>query len=205
MLGLATQGLGHRFDVNRPWLFQDLALQVELGSTLALIGPNGSGKSTLLRILLGQLRPEAGQVSWQLNAAPLTREQLYHHISWMGPGIELYSQLSLQEAYKLHFRFKQCLLPSVKACLDALALSEQAQQPLQTLSSGQLQRAKLGLALFSHSALLALDEPTSNMDSANAARALELLESHRAGRTLLLASNLEREYGTITQKLTLGG
>lgn len=119
---------------------------------------------------------------------------MYQHISWTGPQITIYPDFTLQEHIHLHFKFKKTLLQNASEMIPLLNLEEHSEKKLRFYSSGMLQRVKLGLALFSHSEILMLDEPTSNMDEKNAAFVLKLIEEYRQNRILILASNLEREY-----------
>lgn len=199
---IKLEDLGKKY-YNR-WLFKGLDLKLLPGDRLALTGPNGSGKSTLLRILAGQLSPSQGKLFFYRGKAKLNPEIMYRYISWAGPFTALYPDLSLREHLQLHFDFKQCLLPDCEAVIKTLRLEEDANKKLQYYSSGMLQRAKVGMALFAKSEILLLDEPTSNMDSQNAALMLGLIEEYVGERTYILASNLQREFAGFYQVLGLG-
>lgn len=204
MIALHTTDLGRRFGAH--WLFEQLSLQLAPGQSLAVTGPSGCGKSTLLRVLIGQLLPSAGEVHYQLSGQALPAEDLYPYLDWSAPALEPHPALTLAETYRLWFRLKQCQLPTPEAAVEALGLAAQGPLPVGRLSSGQLQRARLGLALFASGGLLVLDEPTAHLDSATAATMLRLIADYRAGRTLLLASNLEREVEALPPdvRLSLG-
>ena len=201
MMAIEAQGLGRQF--NQHWVFRNLSFSIAAGGSLAILGANGAGKSTLVKLIAGQLTHTAGTLTHTLAGKALEPENLYSHLSWCAPYIEAYPALTVRESFALHFRFKACLLSGAAECLDALQLTAHAHKPLHQLSSGLLQRAYLGLALFSQSALLLLDEPTSHMDEGNAAFVLSLVDAHCAGRTLVLASNMEREYEAVKTRLTL--
>lgn len=199
---LEANDIGKKF-YNR-WLFKDISFELKAGERLALVGTNGSGKSTLLRIVAGQLVPTVGAMRYHLHQQPIEADRVYQHLSWTGPQVEPYVELSLREQIALHFRFKRCILPQPEAIIDILNLGAHADKPLQVYSSGMLQRMKVGLALFTASDMLLLDEPTSNMDEANAAFMLELIAQHIGERVYVLATNLSREYAQFDQVLTLG-
>ncbi len=201
MMAIEARGLGHQF--NQHWVFRNLAFSIPAGGSLAILGANGAGKSTLVKLIAGQLTHTEGTLAHTVAGKTIEAENLYRHLSWCAPYIEAYPALTVQESFALHFRFKACLLSGAAECLDMLQLTAHARKPLHQLSSGLLQRVYLGLALFSQSALLLLDEPTSHMDEANAAFALALVTAHRAGRTLVLASNMEREYEHFHERLPL--
>jgi ABC-type multidrug transport system ATPase subunit len=191
-LKLEARNLGHRYGAR--WLFRGLILDLGSPEVWVVRGPNGAGKSTLLRILAAQTEPAEGSLHWHRGTRKLDPEQLYTHLSWSSPAVELYGDLTLMETLQLHFGLKQCLLDGPHAVLQTLELELQRNLPVKRLSSGQQQRLRLGLALFSAGQLLVLDEPTAFLDEQQAARALKLIDHWRQGRLYLLASNRPEEY-----------
>ncbi|MEM7655055.1 MAG: ATP-binding cassette domain-containing protein [Bacteroidota bacterium] len=185
------------------WLFRNISHDSAEAHRLALIGKNGSGKSTLMRILAGQMSPSEGKLAYLLNGTSLPANQWYQLISWSGPQIDLYPDLTLSEHIRLHFRFRDCLLPASQELIELLRLRPHANKSLRYYSSGMLQRVQVGLALFTQSHVLMLDEPTSHMDEENARLMLELVETYLGDRLFILASNLEREYQSIPSRIHL--
>jgi ABC-type multidrug transport system ATPase subunit len=198
---IELQGIGKKFYGR--WLFRNLNKQLKTGDRIALVGSNGSGKSTLLRIIAGQMQASEGKLSYSLEGKKIDPELFFRQISWSGPYVELYQDLSFAEHLRLHFRFRKCLLESKDEVIELLQLGPHRDKKLRFYSSGMLQRAKVGLALFTQSEVLMLDEPTSNMDRDNARRILGLLESHLGDRIFILASNMEREFGSFSNILRL--
>ncbi len=192
LMQLSFSKLGKKF--YHRWIFRNLDCLVSAPTKLVLVGSNGSGKSTLMRILAGQLSPTEGKLSYTLGGKRIPLDKIYRHISWTAPYLDIYPDLNFLEHLRLHFRFKTCLLESPEAVIDRLRLSPHKDKKLRYYSSGMLQRAKVGIALFTQSDILLLDEPTSNMDSQNAQRMLELIRTYSKGRLLILASNMDREY-----------
>jgi ABC-type multidrug transport system ATPase subunit len=202
MLSLNATTLGHQY--HHRWVFRGVELAMAPGEAWVITGDNGSGKSTLLRILAGKMAPAMGEVQYRLGGKPLSPRELYRHLSWMGPQHELYDDLRLLEATQLHFRFKPCALSGgADEVLRRLDLLHHAHKPLKLLSSGLLQRARLGLALYSQTPLLILDEPTSYLDPHQAERMLTLIDEARQGRTYILASNRPEEYQQLSNRLAL--
>jgi ABC-type multidrug transport system ATPase subunit len=156
-----------------------------------------------LRIIAGQMQASEGKLSYSLEGKKIDPELFFRQISWSGPYVELYQDLSFAEHLRLHFRFRKCLLESKDEVIELLQLGPHRDKKLRFYSSGMLQRAKVGLALFTQSEVLMLDEPTSNMDRDNARRILGLLESHLGDRIFILASNMEREFGSFSNILRL--
>lgn len=198
---LKLENVGKQF--YRRSLFQGLNLELQSGDSLALVGTNGSGKSTMLRIIAGQLSPSSGKVTYRLNKSLIPSVERYRHLSWSAPYVSLFPELTIKEQFRLQSRFKKSLL-SEKKFLAILDLEMHADKPLRFYSSGMIQRAKVGLALFSQSSLLLLDEPTSNMDSHYANLIIGLIKEYQDNRILVLASNLVREYGELSHQIHLG-
>ena len=130
---------------------------------------------------------------------------LYQFISWAAPYIDAYDDLNLEELFSIYFQLKTCLLDSTEDVIRELQLWEDRKKPLKYYSSGMLQRAKVGMALFTDSELLLLDEPTANMDDANASRILSLINEYSKERMLVLASNMSREFDRFDSIIRLAG
>ncbi|MEM7371230.1 MAG: ATP-binding cassette domain-containing protein [Bacteroidota bacterium] len=202
-LHIELQQLGKKF--YQRWLFRGINHDFSEQPHLAIIGKNGSGKSTLMRIISGQMNATEGKVIYRQNQQLIPASKRYQQLSWSGPHVQVYADLSWQEQLDLHFRFCDCLLPNREDLHDLLHLQSHRHKKLRFFSSGMLQRAKVGLALFSKSNLLMLDEPTSHMDVENAQLMLGLIRQHLGNRIFVLASNMEREYAEVPHKLFLKG
>lgn len=189
---LEVVNLGKRF--NREWIFRNLSFTFEPGRIYAVTGPNGSGKSTLLRILWGQLPPTTGEV-WLRNASSqIDASELYPHVSIAAPYMELIEEFTLLEMVSFHFKFKKPaagLTPS--QVISALELESAKDKLIGNFSSGMKQRLKLGLAFFSDTTLLFLDEPSTNLDE-HSNRWYHSLLGKTGNRVVIIASNQAEEY-----------
>ncbi len=200
MTKLEVTGLGRRF--NRHWIFRKLDLELHEGQRLLLCGDNGSGKSTLMRMLAGQLTPSEGSIKLWIDGKEIDSENYYQHLSWSGPYMELYTDLTLSEAIQLHASFRP-MLASAREVLELLQLTDHASKLLKHFSSGMLHRVKVGLAILTRSRLLLLDEATTNMDEANSRLATDLMMNYLDGRMLLYASNRPEEFNLFEQRIEL--
>jgi ABC-type multidrug transport system ATPase subunit len=197
---LEVSGLGRRF--NRHWIFRKLDLRLEAGERVLLCGDNGSGKSTLMRMLAGQLSPSEGEVKLWIDGKEIDPEYYYQHLSWSGPYMELYTDLTLQEAIHLHASFRPMMVPP-RTVMQLLRLEDHSNKMLKHFSSGMLHRVKVGLAILTRSKLLLLDEATTNMDEANSKLATDLMMTHLDGRMLIYASNRVEEFALFERRVDL--
>jgi ABC-type multidrug transport system ATPase subunit len=169
------------------------------------LGGNGSGKSTLLRSVFGYAPLSKGEVRYSFDHKEVKQSEAYKHFSICAPYLELYEELTLREQAQFHFSMKP-ILPNIKHSefIDLLGLKKVSNRPIKYFSSGMKQRVRIGLAIFSDVRAIFLDEPTSNLDKAAIAWYKQLIEDHRNGRIVLVASNQQKdEYFFCTEKIEI--
>ena len=145
-------------------MFEGLSFEVIQGESLALTGPNGSGKSTLLQILWGFQRPTRGKVELLLDGKALEREERPFHTAFSAPYLGLPEYLTGRAVLDFHFA-KRTGRASVPQILDETGLARVADQAIRHYSSGQRQRLRLALALYTQARAYFLDEPCTNLDA----------------------------------------
>jgi len=192
-----------RYD--REWIIRDFSYEFEADKCYGIQGRNGSGKSTLLRMLAGHLSPSRGRLSFRLRGKNLASSEVFPHLSYVAPYIDIIEEMNLSEALKFHFQFKP-LLPQIKLAElpQVLGLSLQKQRRINTYSSGMKQRVLLGLALFSNTPLLLLDEPTTTLDKEGQAWFQEHLNNCKKDRLVVIASNVEEDLIQCTNVISMG-
>ena len=201
MLEITATGLTKRFARRR--VVYDFTHHFPPGSVTAVVGHNGSGKSTLLRLLSGQLLPSEGDVRFRVRGADVPAERRYRQVSLTGPYLELVEELSGEELLDFHGKvrgFRQNLRPAdLWARLDwGRAVRRER---IGAYSSGMKQRVRLLLALATDAPCVMLDEPTANLDVEGVAWYLRLLDEWIDDRTLLVASNEERDFPAGAQRI----
>lgn len=172
-----------------------ISLDIEPEVIVGVIGPNGGGKTTLLRLILGELRPDRGQitVAGMRPAEAVARGDIIGYLPQLaggtGPGGFEVTRLPLtvREAVRLGLAGKTGLLRPyaaddlafVEHIMERVGLSGVAEEPIQSLSGGQLQRVYVARALAPRPRLLLLDEPTTGIDRGNQQRLIELVAELR--------------------------
>ena len=198
---LEAVNLGKRF--NTEWIFRKLEFSFEPGKIYAVVGPNGSGKSTLLKVLWGQLPPTTGEVRLYINGSLVPASDCYQHTAIATPYMDLIEEFTLREMISFHFKFKKVRenLP-IDEIIARLEFEAAIDKNIGSFSSGMKQRLKLGLAFFSDTPLLFLDEPSTNLDEA-ANRWYHSLLGQAGARTIIIASNQNDEYPANAIKLNI--
>jgi ABC-type multidrug transport system ATPase subunit len=188
-----AEKLGKRF--NREWVFRNLNLSFHSGKSYAVTGPNGSGKSTLLQILSGIIPLSEGNLSYQENSNIISGDDFYKYISIAAPYQELIEEFTLMEMINFHLKFR-----TFKSRMNAeefvkkVFMASSQNKEIRNFSSGMKQRLKLGMALFTDSPVLLLDEPTSNLDSHGINWYLSEINNQLQDRLVIICSNQKYEY-----------
>lgn len=185
--------IGKRY--NREWIFRNVDYCFQSKEKHAIVGANGSGKSTLLQIIAGALLHSEGEMTFthSIHNEIIKPENVYQHIAYAAPYLELLEEMTAKEMYDFHCRFKN-MTASLSDVLNAVGLPNAQHKQIRYFSSGMKQRLKLGLAFFSDTAVLLLDEPTTNLDQSGIADYLQLISSQTQNRTVIVCSNDKTEY-----------
>lgn len=181
---------------------QDVSLQIPTGEFVAVTGPSGCGKSTLLNLLGGLDQPDSGQI-WvddlglhQAGDAALTRYRR-HDLGIVFQFFNLLPAMTVAENVELPLLLRgdppRQTRPRVDEALSLAGLSGRREHYPHQLSGGEMQRTALARALAGKPRLLLADEPTGNLDSANAAHVMETLQKIAAQRltTLIVVTHSE--------------
>jgi heme exporter protein A len=179
-----------------------VSLRLGEGQTLTLFGENGAGKTTLLRILATLLRPHAGGVEVLGCALPREAWRLRGRVGLLAHEPLLYPRLSGRENLRLHARLHGVALERIDSLLDAVGLRGRADDPVDELSRGMVQRLAAARAVLHDPPLLLLDEPRAGLDP-GAAEQLEPLIGRSSGRTRVLVTH-DVERGLAEADLAIG-
>lgn len=199
---ISTKNLSKRF--NREWIFKDFTYQFSASKTYAIIGPNGSGKSTLLQVLWGQMLPSQGKVTYEIEGHEIPGQEVYKHLSIATPYLDLIDEFTLLEMIKFHFKFKKVREnKSEEELIDLFELPQARDKAIANFSSGMRQRLKLGLAFYSTSEILFLDEPTTNLDRKSVDWYQQQREQLPKDTLVIIASNQEHEYPAHADKIDI--
>jgi lipoprotein-releasing system ATP-binding protein len=152
-------------------------LELNKGEIVSIVGPSGSGKSTLLHILGTLDRPDKGEIV--INGSPINRlsdKQLAafrnQHIGFVFQFHHLLPEFTAIENVCIpgwiNGRNKKQVSDRAAQLLDALGLARRLDNKPSALSGGEQQRVAVARALINEPLIVFADEPTGNLDSANA-------------------------------------
>ena len=177
----------------------DVSMAVDQGEFVAVMGPSGCGKSTLLNILGLLDNPSGGEYHF------LDQEVSGHserqranlrkaNIGFVFQSFNLIDELTVYENIELPLIYlgtsKQERKERVDAAMEHMQIPHRRNHFPQQLSGGQQQRVAVARAVIGNPRLILADEPTGNLDSANGAEVMELLNGlNEAGTTIIMVTH----------------
>ncbi|GAB3999121.1 ABC transporter ATP-binding protein [Spirosoma daeguense] len=141
-------------------LLKDVSLQINDGETVALLGQNGAGKSTLLSVLLGDIKPDSGSVTF----GGQTFEQVRGQIGVVYDQIPSFGLMKVKEILDYFSSIYGLYYKQETELLDLLGLEPLLDKFLRVLSQGERRKVGLFLGLMHRPELLILDESTADLD-----------------------------------------
>ncbi len=196
------------------WLNQKItslkgcSLTVYKGETFGLLGPNGAGKTTLLKLLLGIIRPTAGQ--GLLLGHPLGDRAVKQRLGYLPENAYYYDYLTgwefLQMAaglFQIPASVQRQRIPQLLE-LVGLPLVAARKKQLRQYSKGMLQRVGMAQALINDPELVFLDEPMSGLDPLGRYQMRQIILSlKKQGKTIFFNSHILSEVEQICDRVAI--
>ena len=160
-----------KFGYSDTEVLEEVNLTIKEGEYVVLTGENGSGKSTLMRLILGELKPDEGEIIIMDNDPKLKKQIGYVSQNGISKNqsfpatVEeimmtgLYQELGMFKLPRKRHKIK------IKETLKDFGMDEFLKRRIGELSGGQQQRVMIARAMISEPKLLILDEPTTGVDA----------------------------------------
>jgi ABC-2 type transport system ATP-binding protein len=174
---------------------QSLDLSVPQNSIFAFLGPNGAGKTTTIKLLLGLIRPTAGNA--RVFGLDIGRDSvaIRSRIGYLPQEPRYYEHMTAREIlrYTARFFFKgppDEIETRVGQTLDLVGLDDKADRPVKGFSGGERQRLGIAQAQVNYPDLLILDEPAASLDPMGRRDVLEVMERLRKHTTVFYCTHI---------------
>ncbi len=188
-----ARGLTRYFD--KKTAVDNLDLHVAEGEFYGFLGPNGAGKSTTINMLVGLLRPSAGQcliTGVDMWANPLEAKK---RLGVLPEGLQMYQRLSAREFIRfsgtMYGVSKQEVAQRTEELLGLLALTDDADKLIVDYSHGMRKKTALAAAIIHNPRVLFLDEPFEGIDAISGRVIRDVLRRLRErGATIFFTSHI---------------
>ncbi|AVP35668.1 ABC transporter ATP-binding protein/permease [Staphylococcus felis] len=191
----------YSYSESRDWQLQDIHLDIYEGDHIALVGPSGAGKSTLVQLILGELTPNSGTVTY--STAHLRTGYLSQHPyifnATIAENITMFHDIdetiiykALEEVRLMH------LIDQLKNGIDTY-IGEGGE----ALSGGEMRRLELARLLIMNPDFLVLDEPFTGLDMETEMVIQDTLTTHFIDTTRLTVAHRQQTIQNATRRIYL--
>ncbi|PTX94700.1 ABC transporter ATP-binding protein [Verrucomicrobia bacterium LW23] len=204
------RGLTKRYRL--PWkrkvlvALSPLDLDIRAGEVFGLLGPNGCGKSTTMKLLLGLIKPTAGEA--RIFGEKVPSLQSRRRMGFLPENPYFYKFLNGDETLRFYGKLSglggKALDKRIDELIHLVGLENGRDRPLSAYSKGMLQRIGLAQALLHDPDLLLLDEPTAGVDPMGSRDIRDMILRLRGmGKTVIFSSHLLEQVEEVADRVAI--
>ena len=190
---IQTRGLSRSFDGIQA--LKALDLTVHRNSIFGFLGPNGAGKTTTIKLLLGLLRPDAGDA--RVFDLDIVRDSIdiRFRTGYLPQDPRFYEHMTARETLDVTARFffrgpDEAIRARVQEVLELVGLDDKADRRIKGFSGGERQRLGIAQAQINYPDLLILDEPAASLDPIGRHDVLEVMGRLRKHTTIFYSTHI---------------
>jgi ABC-2 type transport system ATP-binding protein len=192
-LVIETQGLSKSFGDTEA--LKSLNLKVPKNSIFGFLGPNGAGKTTTIKLLLGLIKPTAGDATVFGHDITGNSINVRRRAGYLAQVPSYYLYMTARETLRFKARFyysgpKNAIEERIEETLEMVELDDKADRPIKGFSGGERQRLGIAQAQIHRPDLLILDEPAANLDPMGRRDVLGIMENLREHSTVFYSTHI---------------
>jgi ABC-2 type transport system ATP-binding protein len=205
LAGLTKSFRGH-LGIGRTVAVSGLDLEIHRGEVFGLLGQNGAGKKTTLKMMLGLLRPSAGEV--RLLGGPPSNPASRARVGYLPENPYFYDYLTAGEFLDFYGRLQGMKGESRRrrtgAAMKLVGLEGRERTALRKFSKGMIQRVGLAQAIQHEPEVVILDEPMSGLDPIGRREVRDLILSLKgSGRTVFFSSHILQDAEMVCDRVAI--
>ena len=186
---------------------RDVSFNVAPGEAFGLLGPNGAGKTTTINMMIGLLKPDAGEVAIDGSYDPADH-RVRGRIGVVPQSLSLYDDLTAAENLRFFGRLysldEQLLRDRIQWSLDVSGLTDRRNHRVKTFSGGMKRRLNLACGLIHQPQVVFLDEPTVGVDPQSRNHIFETIEALKnEGLTIIYTTHYMEEAQRLCDRVAI--
>jgi len=188
----------------------NLSLEISSGEVFGFIGPNGAGKSTTIKLIMGLIKPNAGDV--HIFGLSAVNPDARLRVGYLPENPAFYDFMTAREYLsfvgKLFAMPNEMIPPQIQHVLRKVTLEDAADRPIRGFSKGMVQRLGLAQVLLHDPDLYILDEPMSGLDPLGRAMVKDIIKDLRhRGKTVFFSTHITSDVEMVCDRVgvILGG
>ncbi len=176
----------------------DVSFEIKKGDFVFIVGSSGSGKTTLIKLLLKEIKPTSGEITFDGKPySKMKRKEIPMLRRRMGVVFQNFRLLKDRTVFE-NVAFAQQVIEKpqkdirrqVPATLTMVGLADKYRQYPKQLSGGEQQRVALARAIVNEPDIILADEPTGNLDPKNSLEIMKMLEDiNKKGTTVVVVTH----------------
>jgi ABC-type multidrug transport system ATPase subunit len=188
----------------------NVSFSVDEGAILGFLGPNGAGKTTTIRLLLGLIRPTAGEVRVFGEKMTPSSSNLRRRMGYLPTNPRFPPRMTpiryLDFVGRLFSIGREERMKRLSTLIRSVGLLSDSSREIAGFSTGMITRLGLAAALMNDPELLILDEPTSGLDPAGRKSTLDLIAELGKEKTIFVSSHILSDIDRVcTDVCVIGG
>ena len=186
-------------------IVEDVSFQLQPGEVFGFLGPNGAGKTTTIRMLVGLIKPTAGDVTICGFDVRRDFEKALRNVGCIVENPDLYRFMTGRENLEHFARMLSVDASEIERVAELVALAHRLDQRVGTYSLGMRQRLGIAQAMLGSPRLLVLDEPANGLDPAGIREIRELLRrlAHGQQMAVFVSSHLLGEVELMCDRVAI--
>lgn len=177
---------------------EEISFEIDKGDFVFLVGPSGAGKTTILKLIINDLHPSSGKITFEgKDITKLSSSQIPYLRRKIGMVFQDFKVLNDRTIYEniavaleILGKKEQDIHKETESILKLVGLPSKGNYFPAQLSAGELQRVAIARALIGEPKVLLADEPTGNLDPKIGWDILKLLNSiNKKGTTIIMATH----------------
>ncbi|WP_335872937.1 ABC transporter ATP-binding protein [Bacillus sp. 2205SS5-2] len=193
-------------NIGKKEIIKNLSFQLQRGEVFGFLGPNGAGKTTTIRMLVGLIKPTAGEVTICGRSLRSDFTNAIRNIGCIVENPELYTYLSGWENLQQYARMvPEITEDRLTEVVNLVGLQNRIHDLVKTYSLGMRQRLGIAQALLGKPKVLILDEPTNGLDPVGIREMREFIRSlaEQDGISILVSSHLLSEIQLMCDRVAI--